>query len=229
MKRKPLEQGSGTFNEAKASNVLVGLAIAGIGFSLVMSLIDKGGTAAASEAKLMSRPSRVLLIGDSLAVGMSDPFSKLASKSVHSFSGKGCKAGSAAGPSCTSIVGASVLYWSKDAAIQPVLAAYKPQVVLISLGTNDFQYGAAAKPKVRDAINALVSKIKDSGATPVWIDPVSMPFEDTAGVRESWKASGVPFFDSSGLVYKRSKDGVHLTQDGYQDWASKIWSWLLSQ
>ncbi len=218
-----------TFDEQKASNILLGIGALGLGASLLMHFLQRGSLYPSEQARIMAAPKRVVLIGDSLAVGMAGTFSKLSKLGKHAFFASGCGLGSTPSQNCTAIVGASVLPWSSDAWIGHVLKTYKPNVVLISLGTNDFSYGEAGKLKVKEAVRLLVKKIKASGATPVWIEPVSMPFDDTAGVKESWKETGIPFFGSRWLSYKRAPDGIHLTQEGYQDWATKIWTWLLEQ
>ena len=217
----------GFFDDPRTANYIMLAGLAGMGFAVLLHLtnVEKDF----DSQTLMSKPRRVLLIGDSLAVGMSDPFKNLATNSIHHFSSKGCNAGSTPLSGCTSIVGASVVQWARDSWILPVLQKHQPQVVLISLGTNDFRYPAASKQKIQEQIRILVEKIRSFGAEPIWIDPVSMPFADTAGVRDSWKSTGIRYFDSSSLSYDRAPDGVHLKPLGYQDWASKIWSWLLTQ
>lgn len=218
-----------SFDEIKASNILLGVGMLGIGLALVMQFLEKGTLRATEAQKIMSAPRRVLVIGDSLAVGMAGTFEKLAKSGPHSVVAKGCPIGSKAGQNCTAIVGSSSLQWANDSWLGDLLKSFKPTVVLISLGTNDFLYGEAAKPKVKQSVNEIVRKIRSAGAVPVWIEPVSMPFDDTAGVKDSWKSAGIPYFSSRWLSYKRTADGIHLTQDGYRDWATRIWGWLLEQ
>ena len=179
-----------------------------------------------NDPPLLGPHERILVLGDSFGAGLAPYIGKLATSEGHDFYGKPCNPGSVASLACTAIVGSSVLQWSRDAWLLPILTAIKPTRVLVSLGGNDFKSGPSNQAKIATAIHGLVAKIRSSGAVPIWIDPLRLPFEDSAGVRASWRAAGVPYIDNSGLDFPRAGDKIHLFPTGYQQWASIIWDWL---
>ena len=108
----------------------------------------------------------------------------------------------------------------------PVLA-YKPAVVVISLGGNDFEGDAE---QFRSAIGELVTRLRGGGARVLWVHPLSLPYPDRTGVRQMWKdAVGDDWFRSEHLEYKRAKDRVHTTYINYRDWALRIWPWVVAK
>lgn len=151
------------------------------------------------------------LLGDSYAAGLAPSMSKLAAACGAPFHGDGR-------------VGTSATKWQQDAWLAPTLAT-KPDFVLISLGGNDFQVGNPAALKA--AIETIVSKIRAAGATPLWIEPLSLPFEDKVGARDMWKqAVGEGYWLSSeGTDFPRGPDKIHLFPDGYESWAEIVWRW----
>jgi len=212
-------------SELDSFDLAIGAGVAGLAVAAYL-LFRKRSQAA---APILTGRQRILVMGDSLAVGMLPTFSSLAARDGHEFYGKGCAMGATGGAACTAVTGSSTPQWARDAWLGAALAASKPSVVLISLGTNDFKGGASYAPTVRSAAQSIASKIRAAGATPVWIDPLRMPFEDSAMARDAWRNSGSIAFDSSQLDFKRAGDGIHLTPAGYQGWAEQIWSWLSGQ
>lgn len=205
--------------------LLIGGAVALAAVGLAMALRKAEG-APLDSPPLLGPSERILVLGDSFGAGLAPHLGKLATAGGHAFYGKPCNSGSTGGPACTAVVGSSVLQWSRDAWLLPTLLAAKPTRVLISLGGNDFQKGPVNQEKIFRAIQELVAKIRSADALPIWIDPLRLPFQDSAGVRDSWRAAGVPFFDSSGIDLPRAGDKIHLAPSGYQQWAAIIWAWL---
>lgn len=206
-------------------DIAVGAGLLGLGVAAYLVFRSRAAHAGVAQSFLRT-PQRVLVIGDSLAVGMMPTFAGLAQRDGHEFYGKGCPMGATGGSACTAVTGSSTPQWARDAWIGSALAASRPSLVLISLGTNDFKGGASYAPTVRSAAQSIAAKIRAAGALPIWIDPLRMPFEDSAMARDAWRNSGAIAFDSSQLDFKRAGDGVHLTPAGYQGWAEQVWSWL---
>lgn len=204
-----------------ARKILLGVA----GVAGVYYVLSRRSTV---EPSLLASPQRILVMGDSLAVGMMPTFASLATQGGHELLGKSCPIGSSGGASgCSAIVGASTTQWSRENWLEPTLTRARPTLVLISLGTNDFKGGPSISNSLRLSASSIVDQIKKAGAVPVWIDPLKMPFADSAGARDAWKSSGAVVFDSSQLQFRRAADGIHLTPDGYRSWAESIWQWLL--
>jgi lysophospholipase L1-like esterase len=155
----------------------------------------------------------VALVGDSYAAGMVPYMQALAEGCGTPYYGDGH-------------VGSSVLQWVGDSEWLTDLRAWQPTVVLISLGGNDFQRQPVSQ--VHAAIEQLVSTLRSDGALVLWVEPLSLPFADTSGIRDAWKAAvgRADSYPSLTFEYPRAQDGVHLMPSGYEDWAGKIWRWM---
>lgn len=162
----------------------------------------------------MTDASRVLLIGDSLAVGLGPPLRELAG---------------AAGLELVVEAQQStrIDQWAGER-LRGLLATFQPGLTLVSLGTNDMRQRAAREAK-RGQIGELVDTVRRGGGDLAWIGPPSMPFPD-AGIRallwEELNARSVPFFDSSARTIERAHDRIHATATGYQRWAEQIAAWV---
>jgi hypothetical protein len=155
--------------------------------------------------------TRILLLGDSYAQGIASAMTALA---------RGCACPFVA----SAVVGSHVTEWASDGWLLPALQASTPNVVLVSLGANDFQRNDPGN--VQAGVTALVSKIRAAGARVLWIAPLQEPFMDKVGALSMWKdAVGNDWFDSSLLTLPRSGDGIHSTPAGYAAWAAEVWHW----
>ena len=174
-----------------------------------------GGVAAAVVAlrpKIRNR-SRVLLIGDSLAVGMSPHFDALSKQLGNKFSSLARS-------------GSRIDQWASDTNLDSRLATFRPDVVLVSLGTNDEYLGSGAGQRQYASTVALLQKLKAAGAEVYWIGPPKLTKHN--GVVEMIQ-SLVPksdYFDSRQLEIPRGPDGLHPTARGYAAWAGAVWQWL---
>jgi len=168
--------------------------------------------------------SRVLLIGDSLAVGMDRYFRDLAEEAELPYlSG--------------AIGGTRTDQWANSNWLRRKLEEFSPSHVLISLGTNDAYTPKSSEDTLADAqeINDLIENV---GATPIWIGAPLLPRtvpcpscpKGTLDIRvenlEVIRDAAPYFYDSTDIDIPRSPDGIHPTAIGYAGWAGDIWHWL---
>lgn len=194
------------------------LAAAGVGIARVLK-----------KPKLVPGESRILLVGDSLAVGLSTPLKALATDQRIGFN-------------AVAQVGTRIDQWGgkgtpQSAQLDAALDATQPTLVLVSLGTND-EYITMGNPPERQApyLKALIEKIEryvhkgdyGLGAELIWIGPPTLPKKGTNGIR-ALLAATIPqarFFDSQRLSIPRAPDNLHSTPKGYAGWAGALWQWL---
>ena len=145
---------------------------------------------------------RVLLLGDSLAVGLSTPLRQL------------CK-GRDATLTAQAKEGTTISAWG----------SYDPpeqDVCLVSLGTNDMKMldPLAERPK----LDALLARLKGKSRRVVWLAPPPMPFPDRgvlAMIDDALRGSALAAVPS--LDVPRAPDKIHPTAAGYAAWAGFIW------
>jgi len=153
---------------------------------------------------------RVLLLGDSLAQGLSRPMSQLAEADGIWFVGDGR-------------VSTRLDQWLDGGWAQEAISQYRPTLVIVSLGTND---GAAPSlmPAFAGRAASFVAMAQAMGAKVLWVVPPTMPARiDVATVRASVEQSGAAIFDSSEIDVERGPDQIHPTIAGNSAWASAIW------
>lgn len=161
---------------------------------------------------------RLLLIGDSLGVGLKPHLAKLSQEF-----GTHLLAKPRGGTVIPQWLRGPDGDWLKKA-----LADFKPTHVLVSLGTND-AYSNFIPEQVRLNLQALVRLIQDSGAKVVWIGPPRLP--ERYGTRSPNVGTlrvvdtAPNYFDSRPYDIPRS-DGLHATVKGYAGWAGAFWNWL---
>jgi lysophospholipase L1-like esterase len=149
----------------------------------------------------------VLLVGDSLAVGLTPFLRKMAQASGAGF------VSHAAG-------GTTMRNWLNNTAFRQALDASGATVVLVSLGTND-TYGSWTAEQLAADAQQLLALVRGSGRKVLWILPPKLPKEDraSAGIR----ATGVDVVESSQLDIAMGPDFIHPTGSGYAFWASAVW------
>ena len=175
-----------------------GIALAA-GVGLVMAI-------GAAGKKRLASGSRLVLIGDSLAEGLSVPLGELAKEAGVVFSSD-------------SVSGSTITTWARRAELDKDLDPV-PELVLVSLGTNDLRLKDVSPEE--PLLHQLLARITDSGAAVLWIAPPSMPFADN-GTRALLSRAGADVFSSEPLDIARGPDGVHPTAMGYAGWAAAIW------
>ncbi len=157
--------------------------------------------------------SRVLLIGDSLAHGLNSSMLTDARRCATAYASQ-----TKIGLSATAVTSrwlAGVLEW------------FRPTIVLISLGGNDYQR-RWAKQAALDAPGRIVRQCYEAGARQViWIYPPDIDLEDAIGAVPSWVAAvgGSNVYPEDFDVPKES-DGLHPTAAGYGEWGQRIWRWM---
>jgi len=174
-----------------------------------------GGAAPVGAGKLGLRAgARILMIGDSLAVGLGPPLKKLASAQGYGVAYDG-KVGTRSGQ------------WASGPSLPADLARDKFDVVLVSLGTNDMPTNFSAE-QIQAAMATIVDKIRAAGAQPVWVAPPRMVTLREDAVRQAIASLGVPVFPSDALDIPRGGDRIHPTAIGYAGWAGALLGWLTS-
>jgi lysophospholipase L1-like esterase len=156
------------------------------------------------------RPGRILLIGDSFAVGLKPSLAALAKASGIPFEGHGT-------------VGTRIDQWSSNPALPGYLSSFRPTLTLVSLGTNDEAAGTGFAVKQAPKLRALLTELRNAGSDVLWIGPPSLPFP-RQGVSDMIRSSAPHYFESASLVLPRISDHLHPTAAGYVDWAKMIWS-----
>lgn len=174
-------------------------AVAGAALVLSGSRDSEGGGASPV-------PRRVLLVGDSHAVGLRVPLGDELTRGGWSF------AADARG-------GTSALQWR--AWIGPALGAHAPDLVLVSLGGNDFQTSRPAD--VSTAIGDIARQIQAIGAALWWLDPrlEGSSLVDRVGVVDWWRAVAARVL-VAGPTVTIAADAIHATAQGYRNWAADI-------
>lgn len=180
------------------------LVLAGVG--AVHALSNASGTIGCKPT--VKTGDRVLLFGDSLAVGLSTPLREIASKS-------GCEFQALAKS------GTSMAHWlgERRADLEATIARLQPTVVLVSLGTNDSK-GMTSEEKLATQI-ASIAELVGKTSKLLWVRPPKLPFADR--VSAAITSQGIAAFDSAALPIPQA-DGIHPTGRGYAGWAEHLWA-----
>lgn len=158
-----------------------------------------------------SASTRIAVIGDSYGVGLSFRLKSLS---------ECCGVPFFANPK----VGSGINDWKSGYKIDRALAS-NPTLVIISLGANDF---GRSRKSVEPGIAQLLQKIRQAGAQPAWVEPLLLPERmENEDIRQAWRDTGIPRFDSRPLEFPRASDGIHLHMSGYAAWAEKMWPWVV--
>ena len=166
-------------------------------------------------SRLHAGSTRLLVIGDSLAVGMAPPLRELATLARIAFQ-------------ANAKVGTRIDQWADSSTLTDALGSFHPTLTLVSLGTNDeYLTGSDAVVRQREKTRQLLAKIKASGSDYVWIGPPTLPKASNgivAMLRDEIPSSH--YYPSDALEIPRGGDGIHPTARGYAGWAGALWQWL---
>ncbi len=178
---------------------------------------------------------RILLIGDSLAVGLGTPLGALCSDAGIPFQ-------------TLATVGTRIDQWGSPGtygdALKQALASFQPTLVLISLGTNDAYMqpspGEDIGQRQAPYLDALLTGIEAAGVRAiVWIAPPTLPaaaislgpVRTLIAMASRERAPGafarrISVFPSQRLNLPRGPDNIHPVASGYAGWAGALFQWL---
>lgn len=171
----------------------------------------------------------VLLLGDSLMVGMQSAFSSSAQG-----------AGSQVNSLSSAVSGASIQQITQTVSANvSSLSGNPPQVAFVSLGTNNFAYTPI---QIQSAASQMISALQQAKVQKiVWIGPPNFPQPNSSNITAQQNqdlnnalknaAGGICFFDTynSGLsLYSSGTTNIHPGSQGYTAWANAIWNWYNS-
>lgn len=180
--------------------ILGGLLVAAGGYGLARAITYRPP---------ITSDSRILLIGDSLACGLSPHLKMFAKEAKVPFESH-----------CLN--GSRIDQWADSSNLGRYLAQ-KPTHVLISLGTND-EYSMLKKAFVLEKLHGLIKRIKASGAHIIWIGAPRL--EKNRGIVDAIRPVTPYYFDSRNYQIPRGPDKLHPTIKGFAGWAALIWNWL---
>lgn len=165
--------------------------------------------------------TKVLLAGDSLALGLTAPLMAEAQRYGIELKGDGRTSTTAA-------------QWVTGGWLAKDIADFAPTITLISLGTNDATGDLAA---FATNVQTLVDQATSKGGAVGWLGPPYLaptlkqfPPGNVEKMRkillETLTARGINVFptdaDAPAKDYSRAQDGVHMTPAGYASWAKDI-------
>lgn len=205
---------------ALPKSTLVSALGVGAGLLVLLGLGSRRSSGAVLPHPGSGQAGRILLVGDSFAVGLKAPLASLAASQSIPFEGHGATSTRANQWTTTQTV-ETPDQGQVTLDLDGYLARFRPTHVLVSLGTND----AAAGGMSAASAQTIVSKIQRAGAIPLWVGPPSLPFPD-ANVRSTVKSTGVRYFPSEILVIPRAGDNLHPRD--YSSWAQAVWEWMMS-
>lgn len=175
-------------------------------------------SAQTSAPRVIPGKSRILLIGDSLSVGLKTPLGLLAKEAGVPFAHCG-----KVGYTIDRFVGSG----DQAACVKQQLSALKPTHVLILLGTNDEAMSSSYASRQLAAAKLLADTARASGAEVIWISPAKK-FEKSNGVLAGLRSmfDDAHWFESSRLNLPLYDSIGHLTPRNYCAWAGGVWNWL---
>lgn len=162
----------------------------------------------------IEKGTTILLVGDSLAVGMRNEV-KYQSK-LSGFNAVVHARG-----------GTSTHQWLT--LITSDVKKYRPSLVLISLGTNDSARNFDSTKRSTAVYRSMSTLAGSTGARVVWIGPPTLPqsLSNSSKVKDAIKQTMTDnYFDSGMLEIARSHDKIHPTTAGYTFWTRSLWKWL---
>lgn len=173
------------------------------------------GLVRAIRAPKVHAGSRLLLIGDSLAVGLAPQVKALAAEQKVPFL-------------ATATISTRIDQWAQSQALTQTLAAFRPTLVLVSLGTNDEYLTGDAVRRQAPYLDQLLQRLTVAGAEVVWIGPPTLPKAASNGIVAliQSKVAASQYFPSQTLQIPRGPDQLHPSAKGYAAWAGALWQWL---
>ena len=163
-----------------------------------------------SGKQCFAQPKRadVLLVGDSLAFGLGPPLKKLSKARGHEVivNARG---------------GTTARQWLGEHWFAATLARHRPEVLLVSLGTNCRR---PERPVFGDDVAGLLALVPEETRV-IWLFPPSSMWFSTQYIRDGLAKNAVEVIEAGAL--QLNKDRVHPTIRGNLRWAralvSKLW------
>lgn len=175
-------------------------------FGTALLLAQDGAAPASAQPKTR----RVVLVGDSLAVGLAKPLgAELGARGV--------------ALQVRAATGANAGAFTEGSGAQSLgklLADFRPDVVLVSLGTNDTVPGAEALAKKLPARFALLaSRSSAAGARVVFLEPPALPWSREPIHQAAAHAQAALIVAPA---IEQAPDRIHPTGAGYAAWSKFI-------
>ena len=187
---------------------------------------------------LLGPGDRVLLIGDSLAVGLGNsPAYGSASALSHDLAAAEVQLVARGEGATTSLQWSGTGHLNQER-LRPALAAGVRAVVVV-LGTNDCHYDYGHCPPFRERVLAIAREIRAAGATPVLVAMPPMPWESNRdgaermryaleAMRHAANETGGIFIDRPRFEIPRWPDRLHPNPEGARLWSKYIVDQLAS-
>lgn len=119
-------------------------------------------------------------------------------------------------------VSESILSYDKSPKLKELLAKHKPDIVILTLGTNDVfvPYPASMAANVQSIVKRIGTRECYWMGPPTW--------KPDTGIVQVIKDNAAPckFFDGTHLKLERGHDGIHPTDKGGQEWATNFWGFF---
>jgi len=119
-------------------------------------------------------------------------------------------------------VSESIVSYDKSPKLKDLLAKHRPDIVIITLGTNDVfvPYPAAMIPNVKSIVSRLGARECYWMGPPTW--------KPDTGIVHVLRDNVAPckFYDASNLRLQRASDGIHPTDRGGAEWAQSFWTFF---
>jgi len=160
--------------------------------------------------------TRLLLVGDSMAEGLGPHLKSLSTEQGVPYVGAGVR-------------GSTVSDWVHSLWLESTLHEFQPNLILVSLGTND-AFTNYSPEQVAGHVRELLAKMP-SDAEVVWIGPPLLPStyarrSPNGLIVDTIEDEAPHWFDSEAWVIPRGPDDLHPTAHGYAGWAGAIWDYL---
>ena len=119
-------------------------------------------------------------------------------------------------------VSESIVSYDHSPKLKDLLAKHKPDIVILTLGTNDVfvPFPAALAPNVQNIVKRIGARECYWMGPPTW--------KPDTGIVQVIKDHVAPckFYDSSSLKLQRAGDGIHPTDRGGAEWATGFWTFF---
>lgn len=106
-----------------------------------------------------------------------------------------------------------------------LIAAFKPDLILLTLGTNHVPHSVDPEKEVGPYVPKLLARLK--GIDCIWIaPPIWKPSQAKFNEWLSTHVAPCKFYDGSALEIERRSDKIHPTDPGGEVWADGFWKFF---